>query len=844
MQPRARSVVPSELILSSSPFIGVPVRPPPTQMSDGSTHPTQMPLAAIKRNPPLLSLVISITGNFLIHHNSSAAVPSVINSALHPISISSKLSYNGNPNFDFAFMETIPPEPPWAMISPIVVEDTSQILGATVIYAGIIDYSLDMEKLLPTVILWPEHILNHFRQILTPALRMDDLSNTFTASLNLTALETQIYSFTDTPDHPEDDGRDEPSAFLAVKLLTTRHFNSEAFKNRLKQILRPHIANPASLAPTPPYRFHQALIITEGPFNEPTSAYGVQHLSQPQTTLMGLHTTNPSPTFNLNHSPPTTTIWQSNQHVAASTNLAPQAHSPVPPPNNTTPSTLPPFPTVTVAEQLATSLPRPITTSAEALVATTGTPQHVVPVSQAFSTILADLHPSQPLRFAVGSSAITAPSSSRVWKFKPQRPDGNLFTWTNRQKQPNHTQERLDWCLSNNAWDAIFPDSQLNHGDFFGSDHRPLILTLQYMNGHRNQKPRFIFDKLWMTEPGFEDCLRDAWIQTNRNPHSNPLIGLKERLTTCSSRLTHWKQSLGPPLATQIRLRKSIGDGTTINIFNDAWIPGYGQLNYLRYSNVDMTVASLLTPDKQWNHALIQSLFPSDISQAITAIPLHPISTHDTYFWSLTPHGSYTVNSGYHLAHTKLHQNEPSSSDSKSSNDWWKKLWALPLPPKLKHFLWRACYDILPTSRNLFNRKTLHSPHYSRCHYHDETLEHALFRCPASQKLWNCRNSWIHEGISPSPDQVLRDTSAYMEQYTTCNKKSPSLSPASNDHHQHNNNCPSSSTFHHRLLVDAAQDLQLLKMGFGMTIHTSSGEVLLNLAKPQNSITTPLIMEA
>uniref|UniRef100_A0A803Q1S7 Reverse transcriptase domain-containing protein n=1 Tax=Cannabis sativa TaxID=3483 RepID=A0A803Q1S7_CANSA len=332
---------------------------------------------------------------------------------------------------------------------------------------------------------------------------------------------------------------------------------------------------------------------------------------------------------------------------------------------------------------------------------------------------------------------------------------------------------------------------------------------------------------------------KQAW-RLLQYPHSLVAILLKARYFPQTSFL-HSGKGHRPSLVwssitwgkelLQSGLRKSIGDGTTINIFNDAWIPGYGKLHYLRYnSNADMTVASLLTPDKQWNHALIQSLFPSDISQAITAIPLHPISIHDTYFWSLKPHGSYTVNSGYHLAHTKLHQNEPSSSDSKSSNDWWKKLWALPLPPKLKHFLWRVCYDILPTSRNLFNRKTLHSPHCSRCHYHDETLEHALFRCPASQKLWNCRNSWIHEGISPSPDQVLRDTSTYMEQYTTCNKKSPSFSPASNDHCQHNNNCPSSSTFHHRLLVDAAQDLQLLKMGFGMTIHTSSGEVLLNLA--------------
>uniref|UniRef100_A0A803PAC3 Uncharacterized protein n=1 Tax=Cannabis sativa TaxID=3483 RepID=A0A803PAC3_CANSA len=138
---------------------------------------------------------------------------------------------------------------------------------------------------------------------------------------------------------------------------------------------------------------------------------------------MGLHTTLSSPHFNLNHSPPTTTIWPSNQPVAATTTTVPQANSPAISPNNTAPPNLPPFPPVTMVEQLATPLPRPISTSAEALVATTGAPQHVVPVSQAFSTILADLHPSQPLRFAVGSFANPAPSSSRVRKFKPQRPD-------------------------------------------------------------------------------------------------------------------------------------------------------------------------------------------------------------------------------------------------------------------------------------------------------------------------------------------------------------------------------------------------------------------------------------
>uniref|UniRef100_A0A803PAC2 Reverse transcriptase domain-containing protein n=1 Tax=Cannabis sativa TaxID=3483 RepID=A0A803PAC2_CANSA len=317
---------------------------------------------------------------------------------------------------------------------------------------------------------------------------------------------------------------------------------------------------------------------------------------------------------------------------------------------------------------------------------------------------------------------------------------------------------------------------------------------------------------------------KQAW-RLLQYPHSLVATLLKARYFTQTSFL-HSGKGHRPSLVwssitwgkelLQSSLRKSIGDGTTINIFNDAWIPGYGKLHYLRYhSNADMTVADLITPNKQWNHAPIHSLFPTDISQAIMAIPLHHISTLDTYFWSITPHGSYTVNSGYHLAHSQLHQNEPSPSDQKSSNAWWKNLWTLPLPPKLKHFLWRVCYDILPTSQNLFNRKTLYSPHFSRCHYHDETLEHALFKCPAAQKvwkltdfntfitthsslncmdllylaaiefitghyhlfvcllwkLWNCKNIWIHEGIPLSPDQILREASAYLEHYTVCNKE-------------------------------------------------------------------------
>ncbi|XP_030479053.1 uncharacterized protein LOC115696284 [Cannabis sativa] len=171
---------------------------------------------------------------------------------------------------------------------------------------------------------------------------------------------------------------------------------------------------------------------------------------------------------------------------------------------------------------------------------------------------MGDFHDYLSLSDKIGGDMSRAPST-QFQSFvdnharHPISPLGNLFTWTNRQKQPSHTQERLDWCLSNANWDVHFPTPRLYHGDFFGSDHQPLIITLHHSVDQSHHVPRFIFDRLWMSEPDFETCLRDAWMLNNQNHHSNPLIGFNEKLSNCSSRLKQWKQSLGPPLATQIR---------------------------------------------------------------------------------------------------------------------------------------------------------------------------------------------------------------------------------------------------------------------------------------------------
>ncbi|KAF4380093.1 hypothetical protein F8388_018217 [Cannabis sativa] len=214
-------------------------------------------------------------------------------------------------------------------------------------------------------------------------------------------------------------------------------------------------------------------------------------------------------------------------------------------------------------------------------------------------------------------------------------------------------------------------------------------------------------------------------------------------------------------------------------------------------------------------------------------------------------------------------------------------MWSLPLAPKLKHFLWRACHDILPTSHNLFKRKVLNTTCCCQCFYHDETLEHALFRCTTVQevwnltiflefidknaflncmdllslaattysardyryflcflwKLWNCRNNWLHTGLYTSPSQVLQWVGNYLDQYQSCNTRCSTPSSTPDIPLLSAENEPRTPSYSLRLSTDATRDVRTNKMGFGMTIQSSQGETLLTLATPWSGLHQPLLME-
>ncbi|KAL9668847.1 hypothetical protein QQ045_006387 [Rhodiola kirilowii] len=83
-------------------------------------------------------------------------------------------------------------------------------------------------------------------------------------------------------------------------------------------------------------------------------------------------------------------------------------------------------------------------------------------------------------------------------------------------------------------------------------------------------------------------------------------------------------------------------------------------------------------------------------------------STEDNrYLWRVESSGGFSVKSAYKLA-DKLekakHSSDGEQSDFKEIRGFWKGLWKLKLPPRVKIFGWRLYYDSLPTMRNLLRR--------------------------------------------------------------------------------------------------------------------------------------------
>ncbi|KAL5830904.1 hypothetical protein ACOSQ4_016258 [Xanthoceras sorbifolium] len=183
-------------------------------------------------------------------------------------------------------------------------------------------------------------------------------------------------------------------------------------------------------------------------------------------------------------------------------------------------------------------------------------------------------------------------------------------------------------------------------------------------------------------------------------------------------------------------LRWKVGDGQSISVYDDPWIPR--DSNFKVYSPrllPDGTpISALIGAPGVWSRDLVQFYFRPEKAATILSIPLCSSPLSDTPSWHFDKLGCFSVKSAYRLALNA--NNSASPSSSRTPPPWWKKLWSLPLPSKIKIFCWRACKEALPTKAGLFKRGIGDSILCPFCSRLPESSDHALWGCKARSSYW------------------------------------------------------------------------------------------------------------
>ena len=69
--------------------------------------------------------------------------------------------------------------------------------------------------------------------------------------------------------------------------------------------------------------------------------------------------------------------------------------------------------------------------------------------------------------------------------------------------------------------------------------------------------------------------------------------------------------------------------------------------------------------------------------------------------------------------------------------EFWKFIWRLRVPNKIRNFTWRACRNILPTKANLYRRQVTPDSICEVCGKAEETTAHLFWHCHRAKEVWN-----------------------------------------------------------------------------------------------------------
>lgn len=210
-----------------------------------------------------------------------------------------------------------------------------------------------------------------------------------------------------------------------------------------------------------------------------------------------------------------------------------------------------------------------------------------------------------------------------------------------------------------------------------------------------------------------------------------------------------------------------IGNGEKVNIWNDPWIPrgkSRKPATPQRRNVILHKVSELINPvDGDWDEDLIKQTFNEKDAEEILQIPISE-GNEDWLAWHFDKRGLFSVKSAYRVAietdaRKSIHGIASASGTTADHLPYeWEKIWRLPLPAKILHFLWRMARNSLPLRQKLIQRGVKADPWCPVCLRTDEDGGHTFFKCKPVKHIWRtAQMEDIRENLSIccSPKDVL-----------------------------------------------------------------------------------------
>ncbi|KAL2902577.1 hypothetical protein RDABS01_027659 [Bienertia sinuspersici] len=138
----------------------------------------------------------------------------------------------------------------------------------------------------------------------------------------------------------------------------------------------------------------------------------------------------------------------------------------------------------------------------------------------------------------------------------------------------------------------------------------------------------------------------------------------------------------------------------------------------------------------------------------VVSIPLSLRRVADERYWWPSSDGCYSTKSGYWMGRLG-HCGGWASWFGVDNDVLWKAVWGLDGPPKLHHFLWRACTGALATKGRLTERHIIQDKSCLLCGNDDESIIHSLIDCREIACVW--RNSPLAGYIENAPRSSFRE---------------------------------------------------------------------------------------